>query len=223
MNFRKYIPILVALLIIVTTNCVAQTWDAKKDFAASNPNGAWSYGYGITGTSFTLDTVYGANCFPTGGFVCWRTETGDPSVGFNTTGGWLDYGTDLLPPDALRVHDGPDDGQDVIVQWTAPATGVYRIYGYFEILDTAPTGIIGLVYLNGTQIYRGELLGPPAQDPDTPGGAEDFYFDKLSLNAGDVISFGVNSDGSFYYDTTGLNAWIVANPPNVQKCAVCSK
>ena len=52
---RKYIPILIMLLAVVTTTCVAQTWDATKDFAASNPNGAWSYGYGITGTSFTLD------------------------------------------------------------------------------------------------------------------------------------------------------------------------
>ena len=52
---RKYISILIMLLAVVATTCVAQTWDATKDFAASNPNGAWRYGYGITGTSFTLD------------------------------------------------------------------------------------------------------------------------------------------------------------------------
>jgi hypothetical protein len=144
-------------------------------------------------------------------------------VGFNTTGVWIHWGTVLAPPDALHLHPGPNYGEDTILQWTAPAKGVYRVYGYFEILDTDPTGIIGLVYLNGTQLYRGELLGPPAQDPDTPGGAEDFYFDKLSLNAGDVISFGVNMDGQYYYDSTGFNAWIVANPPNIQKCAVCGQ
>ena len=227
MNFRKYMPILVTLLLIVTTNCVAQTWDAKKDFSGSNPNGAWRYGQGVTGTSFTLYTIFNQNCGQyVQGIVCWTAEEygSDPLVGFNTTGNWLDDGTAVLAPNVLLMHPAPDwEPADSIVQWTAPATGVYRIYGYFEILDTDPTGIIGLVYRNGTQLYRGELLGPPAQDPNTPGGAEDFYFDKLSLNAGDVISFGVNSDGSFYYDTTGLNAWIIANPPYISPCAVCGQ
>ena len=222
---RKYISILIVVLAVLTTACVAQTWDAKKDFAASNPNGAWSYGTGITGTSFNLYTIYNPDCWPVSGVVCWTAETygSDPFVGFNTTGVWLNWSTAVIPPNALNVSPGPYSDQDTIVQWTAPATGTYRIYGYFEILDIDPTGIIGLVYVNGTQIYRGELLGPPAQLPDQAGGAEDFYFDKLSLNAGDVVSFGVNSDGDFHYDTTGINAWIIANPPNIPKCAVCSK
>ena len=67
-----------------------------------------------------------------------------------------------------------------MVRWTAPVAGYYKISGFFEICDTNPTGIIGLVFRNGTLIYSGELLGPPAQHPDKVGGREDFHLAKLS-------------------------------------------
>ncbi len=116
----------------------------------------------------------------------------------------------MFPPDTLSVH--PYAGDDTIVRWTAPADGTYSIAGFFDILDIYPTGIIGLVYENGTQLYSGELLGPPAQFPDKVGGREDFSFSGLNLKAGDVISFGVNDDNNFYYDTTGFDATITLVP-----------
>jgi hypothetical protein len=219
---RKFTPILllVMLLGIATTACVAQTWDATKDFGPSNPNGAWSYGYGITGTSFTLDPFYNPDCFGVNGLVCWILNEDVPDVGFNTTGGWLNWRTIVLPPDLLHLHPGPNEAQDTIVQWTAPVAGTYKISGFFEILDTNPTGVIGLVFKNGTLIYSGELLGPPAQHPDKVGGREDFYFAKLFLNAGDVVSFGVNKDGGYTYDSTGFNATITKT---LTPCALCSQ
>lgn len=161
------------------------------------------------------------------GLVCW---TGNlyyyaPLVGFNTTRQWLYccYGV-IVPPDALVIHPAPDwQPADSIVQWTAPADGIYRVSGFFEILDAVnPTGVIGLVYRNNTPLFRGELLGPPAQPPNQPGGRANFYFPQVSLNAGDVISFGVNADGTFYYDSTGFNATIVT-PPTAPPCSVCSE
>ncbi len=116
----------------------------------------------------------------------------------------------MLPPDTLNVH--PYAGYDTIVRWTVPATGTYSIAGFFDILDLYPTGIIGLVYENSTQLYSRELLGPPAQFPDKVGGREDFSFQALNLTAGDVISFAVNQDGDYDYDTTGFNATITAVP-----------
>jgi hypothetical protein len=199
------------------------TWDATKDFGASNPNRAWSYGYGTTGTSFTLDPIYNPDCAQfTSGFVCWtaRILVNTPLVGFNTTGVWFHEFQELFPPDALLVHPGPYDGQDTIVRWTAPLAGYYNISGFFEILATDPTGIVGLVFENGTLLYSRELLGPPAQFPDKAGGREDFYFSKLFLNAGDVISFGVNKDGNWDEDSTGFNATITMPPT---PCAVCSQ
>ncbi|MGO9519476.1 MAG: hypothetical protein ACLPND_20760 [Candidatus Korobacteraceae bacterium] len=219
---RKYISILVMLLGVVTTACVAQTWDATKDFGPSNPNGVWSYGYGATGTSFTLDPIYNPDCAQyTKGFVCWTAKilVNTPLVGFNTTGNWFHEYQELFPPDALLVHPGPYDGQDTIVQWAAPVAGYYKVSAFFEILATDPTGIVALVFHNGTPLLRAELLGPPAQFPDKPGGREDFTF-KSFLNAGDVISFGVNKDGNWYEDSIGFNATITraATP-----CALCSQ
>ncbi len=215
------------LLAIVTTACVAQTWDATKDYGAINPNGAWSYGYGVTGTSFTIYPYYNPNCGDYGGgqgFVCWTAEIigHTPQVGFNTTGDWLDTTTNgVFPPDALIIHPGPDwEGTlDSMVRWTAPVAGSYTISGFFEICDTNPTGIIGLVFRNGTLLYRGELLGPPAQRPDKVGGREDFHIAKLVLNAGDIISFAVNSDGTYSDGSTGFNA-MITRPAAL--CALCS-
>jgi hypothetical protein len=227
MNSRKHIFILVMLLGVATATCLAQTWDATKDFAASNPNGAWSYGYGNTGSTFTPYTIYNPDCgIIVHGIVCWTAEEygNAPNVAYNTTGGWLDDAGALAPPNALNVHPAPDwEPADTIVQWTAPATGTYRISGFFEILNSvAPTGIIGLVYRNETLLFRAEILGPPAQYPDQIGGRANFYFPQVSLNAGDVISFGVNYDGTFYYDTTGFNATIIT-PPNAPPCALCTQ
>jgi hypothetical protein len=208
---------------ITPTGATGATWDATRDFGASNPNGAWSYGYGITGTSFTLYPFYNTDCediWGASGVVCWTAETYDhvPLVGFNTTGNWLNFASVVDPPDVLITHPGPYQDQDTIVQWTAPVAGYYNISGFFEILDTSPTGIIGLVFRNGTLLYSGELLGPPAQHPDQVGGREDFNFARLFLNAGDVISFGVNEDGTFNNDSTGFNATIT-RPPTA--CVLC--
>ncbi len=198
------------LLVLAAAGYATDTWDATKDFAAFNPNGAWSYGYGSTGSSFTPYSLFDPNC--EGGIACWYAGLYQdiPVVGFNQTGHYIDWQTVVFPPDSLSVH--PYAGEDTIVRWTAPADGTYNIAGFFDILDTHPTGIIGLAYKNSTQLYSGELLGPPAQFPDKVGGREDFSFSALNLKAGDVISFGVNDDNDFYYDTTGFNATITAVP-----------
>jgi len=229
-SFKYVLAFTLLVVIVMTVPGFGQTWNARRDFAASNPNGSWSYGYGVTGTSFTLYTTYLQSCDPywgTPGLVCWMNNLyyNDPLVAANTTGQWLYCCAGVVvPPDSLVVHPGPDwQPADSIVQWKAPADGTYRISGYFEILDTiSPTGIIGLVYRNGTPIFRGELLGPPAQFPNKSGGREVFFFPQLSLHAGDVISFGVNADGTFYYDSTGFNA-IISTSPAVPPCTFCSE
>lgn len=224
---RKYIPILIMLLGIVTTTCVAQTWDATKDFGPINPNGAWSYGDGITGTSFTLYPFYNLDCadiWGVSGVVCWTAEIFDhtPLVSFNTTGNWINFSSVVDPPDVLIIHPGPNEGQDSIVRWTAVVAGIYNISGFFEILDTEPSGVNGLVFHNGTLIYSRKLVGPPAQHPDQVGGREDFYIFTIFLNAGDVMSFGVNRDGDFRSDSTGFNATITKTAaPCTRSC--CSQ
>jgi hypothetical protein len=48
---------------------------------------------------------------------------------------------------------------------------------------------------------------PGATHPSTPGESEAFSL-TVGVNAGDVISFGVNNDGNFLSDSTGLSATI---------------
>jgi hypothetical protein len=229
MNARKYAVILVVVLGVLTLPSAAQTWIASRDFAAMNPNGAWSYGWGVTGTTFALYGNYYTDCSHgvLRGYVCWtadvREEDHTPVVSLNTTGLWQNSGTVVIAPSILLLHPAPDwDPGDSIVQWTAPMTATYRISGFFEILDTNPSGTIELIYRNDTLIYSAELLGPPAQHPNQPGGRADFSFPELSLNAGDVISFGVNYDGTFYYDATGFNVTI-ATGPIPPPCSACTK
>ena len=213
MTHSQYRLLTIVLVAFLTTQGLATVWDATKDFGPSNPNGTWSYGYGVPGTSFTPDPIYNPDCALVSGQVCWTAQLSEqlPDVAFNTTGNYLNFITVVLPPDALNVHPAWNYGQDTIVAWTAPSSGLYEINGFFEALDISPSGIIGLVYRNGTQLYSQELLGPPAHQPDQVGGRENFYF-QLQLNAGDVISFGVNNDGSASNDTTGFNATVTPIP-----------
>jgi len=212
-RFVPAFPILVVLLTLITGAYATNTWDATQDFGDFNPNGAWSYGYGVTGSSFTPYSLWDPACIGSAGVGCWHANNVGqeiPLVGFNATGHYVISNTAIFPPDSLFVH--PYAGEDTIVRWTAPADGTYSIAAFFDILDTHPTGIIGLVYENSTPLFRGELLGPPAQFPDKVGGREDFSFPALNLHAGDVISFAVNDDNDYNYDTTGFNATITLVP-----------
>ena len=139
MGSRKYISILIILSGVTTIACVGQSWDATKDFGSINPNGAWSYGSGFTGTSFALDTLYEAQCNGVTGDTCWK-GAGSAGVGFNTTGA-LNIGTAVDPPDTLHVHPGPSDGQDAILQWTAPFTGTFNVSGISRYSTPTPLAL----------------------------------------------------------------------------------
>lgn len=205
------------LLMLLTVGFVgipafSQTWDAFNDFAGNaNPNGAWSYGYGTTGSSFTPYNMYGPNC--SGGVLnCWQptvTINDTPNIVWNNTGSFVNFGTAISAP-GLTQH--PGISVDAITQWTAPSTGAYSISGFYQIADVNPSGVIGLVFENSTSLFQLKLLGPPAQHPDTLGGMATYYIPWLELNAGDVMSFAVNNDGNYLFDTTHFNATITTIP-----------
>ena len=143
MHLPRFVFQLFLILLILSAAAYAtDTWDATKDFGDFNPNGAWSYGYGVTGTSFTPYSLYSSTCNGIPGIACWHATSYQdiPFVGFNTTGQFIDWGTGVLPPDSLNVHPFAD--QDTIVRWTAPITGTYSVAAFFDILDIYPTGII---------------------------------------------------------------------------------
>jgi hypothetical protein len=212
------LTLVTALIVFTTAASASKTWDAVNGFGTSNPSGAWAYGYGITGTSFTAySTLTMPQCWDLSGINWWHGPDYFeviPYLGLNTTGHYLSNGAQISPPDALTVHPSgpPYQTADTILRWTAPDTAAYNIWGYFEILDITPSGIVGSVYDHGLQLYSGELLGPGARPPDTVGGIEYFKFTDLQLSAGDVIYFGIDADGSISNDTSGLEARISEVP-----------
>jgi hypothetical protein len=191
----------------------ATIYSAKGDFSiVSNPNGAWAYGTGVAGSSFSPMTVSGYGVL-NANFAYWQVAVPTslvPLIGVNTGATTDTFGTLIIPTDVLFMHPGPST--DAIVQWTAPSAGAYQISGSFELLDDKPSGIIGEVYDNSSQLYAHTLTGPPADVGTlTPGGSEQFS-ETVTLAPGDIISFAVNNDGSFYDDSTGLMATITAVP-----------
>ena len=205
------------LALSAATISSAATFDAVTGFSSSNPSGTWSYGMGVTGTSFTPDNIFTASaCDGVSGLSCWQptnTAIGTPIVASNNTAGTLNFLTVVLPNNVLLVHPGPS--VDSIVQWTAPSSGTYSVSGFFELLDVAPTGVIASIFAGGTQLYTGTLTNPAAKFPNTVGKSEAFSLTE-TLTAGTVLSFGVNNDGDFYDDSTGFDATItqVASPAN---------
>jgi hypothetical protein len=181
-------------------------YNAAADFSpTSNPNGVWSYGYSTTlGGAFNLYTTSGIFPNPNGtptGLDSWykNISLDDPAVIHNGTNApILVDGSALYNPGQLGLHPGPD-GEDSIVRFTASATTTYSLTSSFSGLDEVGTTTDVHVLVNGVSIYNNLINGF---------GAVDNFTSSLTLNAGDHVDFvvGYGSNGTFYYDSTGLSA-----------------
>jgi hypothetical protein len=192
----------------------ATTYDAAADFSTTRSTGVFSYGTGVTGSSFTPYTNFSAPCQGmVAGLGCWQSPTPIdlvPLVGKDLTSSTLDFETVVLPTNVLLVHPGPST--DSIVRFTVPTTGRYDISGFYELLDTHPTGVNVIIAFDGTVLLDTPLTGPPAMDPSTPGGMVPFGATDVLLHAGDTIDYGVNNAGSFFDDSTGLALTVTTVP-----------
>src|SRR6266852_2033738 len=152
---------LAALGIGTATGAAAQatSWAAAGDFsAASNPNGAWSYGWSASrGSAFNLDTV----ATTVSGVNVWNYSATqvEPDVFFNGTSNTINpSGTNPIPAGTLAFHPGPI-GQNAIVRWTAPSTGAYAIGATFTGRDfVGPTTTDVAVLSNGGLLWSGEVV-----------------------------------------------------------------
>jgi hypothetical protein len=215
----------VALLGLHPAMAGATVWNAVSDFStSSNPNGAWAYGHGSAGWTFLA--FPDSSTFSSGPTDLWERCPGCappnagggaiPIVGKNVGGTAFNWRTVVVPTGVLWVH--PGKRTDVLVQWTAPAAGTYSYSGKFEILDIAPTGVVGRVFggqIHGdaTLLYSGLLKGPGAnQSTMTPGESETFS-GTVSLLAGETLTFSVGNDGDYNNDSTGLTATITLISP----------
>jgi hypothetical protein len=182
----------------------ATTYNDVADFSSTSPTGIWSYGTGVTGTSFTPYTNFNPGCFGAGS-ACWQTATPVnlvPAVIANLSGATINFGTVVLPTNVLLLHPGPNT--DSIVRFTVPVTGYYDVSGVYELLDTNPTGVNAIIAANGTIVASFLLTGPGAVHPNTPGQSQVFSATDLFLPAGTIIDYGINNDRNYLNDSTGL-------------------
>ena len=184
-------------------------------FSATNPSGPWAYGTGNGGTAFAPFTSYSSSCFGQSGFAC--HSFGDyQGVGLNTNGGDVNppgLSTVAIPNDQLWMH--PADGAgatDAVVTFLVPTTSFYSISGLFQRLtnaanDGAGNGVVVSIFSGATQLYTSNgLAGTPAAATQAT-----FNFTRV-LAGGSTLSFVVNNNGNYGYDSTGLAASIGGVP-----------
>jgi hypothetical protein len=180
----------------------ALTYNDVADFSSSSSTGVWSYGAGVTGTSFTPYSNFNAGCLGAGS-GCWQTSGGGvPAVIANLSGSPINSGNVVLPTDVLLLQSG--SSTDSIVRFTVPVSGHYDVLGVYEILDTNPTGVNAIIASGGTIVASFSLTGPGAMHPDTPGQSQTFSATDLFLPAGTIIDYGINNLGNDLGDSIGL-------------------
>lgn len=176
----------------------ASVFNTTTDFSlAANPNGAWAYGKGTGGSTFSPFTNSTSALFGIPVLEAWTDAATWPFVAHNTSPTTLFAFGWFVPTDFLDLHPGSASlGSDAIVQWTAPAAGAYSYTGAFQPLNGANITVTN-VFLNSTLLHSFVMNGPLAN-----------FSGLLSLNPGDRLSFAVNNGGGFGGESTGLKATI---------------
>ena len=199
----------------------AATYDAVGNFTGSNPSGPWSYGYGTGATTFTPFTASEPTWQGYPGTFQSITPNGLPVVGLNTTSGIV-FGSVSVPSNELWLHPGNNPGEDAIVRFTAPTTGLFTGFASFTRRDTSPSGTdpnasggdgtYVSVFLNGFLLGTQPLGGSYGANYTLPG--------SVFLSQNDVLTFDVNRVGSYYNDSTGFSASLASPTPEPSSLAL---
>lgn len=179
-------------------------YDAASEFSTtSNPNGVWRYGNSASlGGAFNLFTTNGNSQ----GMDYWNF-TGVlevPMVEHNGTANPVTtFGSVTIQPGQLAFHPGggPND-QFTLVRFTVPTAGDYAIDSKFTGLDfVGPTTTDVHVLIDGVSIFNGSVNAY---------GSGPSFSSTLALLAGVTVDFAVGrgSNGTYNFDTTGLDARI---------------
>ena len=203
-------------LALGTARLASAQYDPSLQFSpVANPNGVWSYGLetvplGSPFNLFTLGTTIPASPGPT--IDAWLSaplgtfmgvfHNGTAAAQTVTTGA---SETSLFQPGMLAMNAGPND-EYAMVQFTAPANGIYTIQGTFEGIDIATT--VSSVYLlkNNIPFATASVVGfGPGSDMTLASG-------PILLGAGQTLAYAVGgiSDNSM---TALINAQVAAVIP----------
>jgi len=177
---------------------IAKTWDAVQNFStASNPAGAWSYGWApaLDGTFSLLST--NQDC-PDASTACWQNGLKFPDQAFlakSLSPFSTIYTTVIVPGNVLYFGA---QGNAVIARWTAPSAGDYLITGYFQGIDTRLAPLSVAILENGaTSLFT---------DTFTYYGQTKNFALKTSLAAGTTIDFEVAYTDDDSNDNVGVAA-----------------
>jgi hypothetical protein len=174
----------------------AVTYNAKTDFSgASNPNGAWSYGWMSGGGAPNSNYVHGdLNLYH------------DYTIGYyegttTNTWGWRDTRPDrwphplvempnylaypltgfILQPDDLIMEPNATLNMNTVIRWTAPADGTVDVTAKYAAAHWPAPEVV--VYHNNEQLFHAIIHNMFEYAPP--------YYGEFAVRAGDTIDFGV--------------------------------
>jgi hypothetical protein len=190
------------LTVLTTALSLFAVWTASAQFdpvaqfsLAANPNGVWSYGYEDVplGSPFILfPTTVPIASTPGPNIFAWQAPAfGQAGVYYNQSAAGqsvnLSGEVSLFDPGMLAMNTGPND-QFALVQFTAPANGLFQISGTFEGRDTA--GTVSSVYLlqNNAVVASGTVTG------FGPGSDVTLSTPVVSLLAGQTLAYMVGGN-----------------------------
>jgi hypothetical protein len=189
--------------------------DASHDFSAdSNPSGSWAYGYyrgGLDG-DFCPHRERKPNLFR--GVSVWGSDSIEVSLSVmhHRSRQWIQGNspTYAIPPDTILMHPG-QGGSYVVVRWTCPQAGPYRIWYEFRGLDaqtSIPDSDIDVRH-NLRSLCEDEKV-PDQHNLNGLGSIISHRSEVLDLKVKDTIDFvvGWGQGGSYGSDSTGLKAKI---------------
>lgn len=203
---------------------LANVWDLENDFSTTtNPNGAWSYGYGVWGgTSFTA-LPQADDIFALTGLNGWSLISDPyqlPVIAKNTTASDIDVFGSIVPPGSVLAYPGFSSSlADIaIVRWTAPESGVYNISSRWTRLDPAPNISQANIFKNLGGVDQLTLFGSFT----TFANPSIYQGTGIELQAGDTLDFMVYSTGDVFpgdgpgTDGVGLDITISGEPISTQ-------
>jgi hypothetical protein len=178
----------------------ATTFDAFASFNAAQGTGGFSYG-SFDGTTFTLFSQ-NTGCVISA-VTCLRGAGASlPSV-YKPDGTATTSGTVVLSPDRLIGHPG-EGSEAFFVAFTAPFAGTYSYTALFGQSDSNTAAHSVAI----TEFFR-PVSGGPAEfypinvvdqaQPDV------FTGFTLDVQAGDIIGYLIDNNGSYLFDSTGFN------------------
>ena len=192
----------------------AQTYDAFTSFTgAPQPSGNGNFIYGeadpanpgSSGTLFTANT----NCFIAGSTCLQRAPNFDVPGVTKSTVASFQYGSVNVPTDRLLAHPGNDTLQ-TFVAFVAPTAGIYTYKATFNIQDVRPTGV-------GINLIRTTSGGLPLifTPLSVINGQVPSYstMGQFTLGASEAFGFGIDNQGNFSNDSTGINFTVFAGVP----------